>query len=442
MWILFTVVISILALVFWLIYLLRFNVFKRYGLITPIGRLKVFLLYFVSVSAIVLFSYVEPYVETIRANNNFGNDEIVNDINTINLNICQLEYDSLTHDWRRDTTVVVKKRHSSSDGEVVMADTAATVNSSTTTDTVVLQPHPPYPIIDTAELHSKQAKGDSLIKLTDSLYIILTCPDYIFLTEYDVDKFSNAKLFSSADIYKKILQHYRTPDKTFVTTQLMRLITKYSNPNWHTYNYDYENPSYQQRVEKRYSLNPAENGIKNITERKYRWKEPQTGWIIRLFFYFTFVITLLIFIFRHTTTKTFFLSLLAAVLISILTSLFMAFASFSETGFLGIIIFYFFVFLAVSLVSLSGRVRSVVAGICINLFTLLAGFIPLVVVGLYYVEDYYDRYNNYQVRTDKYYEIKQIAFLCAEIAGPVLLLILIPTLIQKLYRNWYALPQE
>src|SRR5215218_2445875 len=52
-WIGFVSLISIVGLVVWIIYLLRFNVFKRYGNIKPIGRLATFLLYFVSTATII-----------------------------------------------------------------------------------------------------------------------------------------------------------------------------------------------------------------------------------------------------------------------------------------------------------------------------------------------------------------------------------------------------
>ena len=70
-WVGFVVVIAILALVIWIIYLLRFNVFKRYGIIKPIGRLTTFLLYFVAAGFIVGYSFIPLIVETLRAQHDY-----------------------------------------------------------------------------------------------------------------------------------------------------------------------------------------------------------------------------------------------------------------------------------------------------------------------------------------------------------------------------------
>ncbi|HUP14398.1 MAG TPA: hypothetical protein VM187_19380, partial [Niastella sp.] len=67
-WIAFVSIISGVALIIWLIYLLRFNVFKKYGNIHPLHGLVTFLLYFIATGILVSFSYVHPIVESVRAN--------------------------------------------------------------------------------------------------------------------------------------------------------------------------------------------------------------------------------------------------------------------------------------------------------------------------------------------------------------------------------------
>src|SRR3954467_529803 len=53
-WVGFVIIIAIIALTVWLIYLLRFNVFKKYGQLHPLYMLATFGLYFISVGTIVL----------------------------------------------------------------------------------------------------------------------------------------------------------------------------------------------------------------------------------------------------------------------------------------------------------------------------------------------------------------------------------------------------
>src|SRR5687767_10586332 len=90
LWIGFVSIISGIGLIVWLIYLLRFNVFKKYGIIHPLYGLITFVLYFIATGIIVLFTYVHPVVESVRANRAFGNEEIVQDMNAMNIKIGQL----------------------------------------------------------------------------------------------------------------------------------------------------------------------------------------------------------------------------------------------------------------------------------------------------------------------------------------------------------------
>ncbi len=65
-WVGFEIIITIIALTVWLIYLLRFNVFKKYGNIKPLHALVTFLLYFISTGIIVVSVFIYPIIECVR----------------------------------------------------------------------------------------------------------------------------------------------------------------------------------------------------------------------------------------------------------------------------------------------------------------------------------------------------------------------------------------
>ena len=150
-----------------MIYLLRFNVFKKYGIIHPLHALVTFLLYFISTGIIVSFGYVHPIAETVRANMAYSTKEIVDDINDINIKIYQLEYDQFQGKWHYDTVELVKKHTA----------VAAPVydNAQTVVDTIaepaqaVLRNEYNYYQYDSTEFSNKINAADSLIKLKDSL---------------------------------------------------------------------------------------------------------------------------------------------------------------------------------------------------------------------------------------------------------------------------------
>jgi hypothetical protein len=457
-WIGFVAIISGLAIIGWMIFLLRFNVFKRYGNITALGRLKTFLLYFVSIAIITLFAYVPLAVESIRANYAYDGNEIVKDINSINTKICQIEYDSLKHRWSEDTVIVVDKK---SDAQV--AYESVKESGVDNPDTLMAIVHPPYQVIDTAELTNKLNSIDSVVKINDTLYVFNECPDYNFLTVNGADNTSSffghgkPQLFTltSIELFNNVIRHYKRPDVAKLKREIAVLAKKYDYNNGYGY-YDTamdrplssldDDLSYEQRRDYRYRIGIIKESMDNIVERKYRWNSSDIDWMFRIFFYISFSLTLLVFVFRHSTVKTFFLSLLTAIILTILSSLTIAFSSYNDhLGFIWLI-FYTVLFAALSCTAFSSKKRSLVSGISINLFILLVTFLPLTIVTYYYElikqPSYTDTYRHNPIYRDIDYDMMYRNILIAEITGFVLLLVLIPTLIHRLYRRWYALPQE
>ncbi|HNN32358.1 MAG TPA: hypothetical protein PKJ70_10760, partial [Chitinophagaceae bacterium] len=106
-WIVFVSIISFISFVIWLIYLLQFNVFKRFGNFTALDSLKQLLLYYTCILCFMTFPFVFSVVEVVRVNSTYNSKELINDINKINLTIAQIEYDSIQHNWNRDTVWLV-----------------------------------------------------------------------------------------------------------------------------------------------------------------------------------------------------------------------------------------------------------------------------------------------------------------------------------------------
>jgi len=436
-WNVFTGMVVFIGFVFWIIYLLRFNVFKRYGNWSAMDGLRDFILYFISIGAMVAACFVPSAVETIRANQQFGNEEIVNDVNELNINACKLEYGLLPLKWKVDTCQVVKRANSTQETREVVV---STVDDSVTTGETIQYVPDRYHYIDTAELRNKLQGADSILKINDSLYVFYECPDYRFVSSYNADEYSVKKLQSSAEIYNSVIKHYQKPDGNKLLKRMQELKTKYAvNSPYGDYYDNTDNASYDVKIKRKYSLEEIGNGIDNVVRKKQAWLE---GWPIylRVFYYITLLLTMLVFIFRHSTTKTFFLSLLTAVLLMIVTGLMMVIGRGDEISVYSFMIFYYIVFAALGLSIFSSTVRRVAQGIGLNLFLFATPFIPLIFVALnrarsygYYTDNEYRMYD--AERTAMYY-------LVAEIAGSVILLILIQPLFKKLYRKWYSAPEE
>ncbi len=433
-WVTFVGLVVFIGFVFWLIFLLRFNVFKRYGNWFVWDGLKSFLLYFISVGAMVALCFIPSAIETLRANQQFGNEEIVKDINELNTTACKLEYDMLPLQWRADTCSVVD----------TLPDNRVYATPEEYDTVVEFAPVNKYKLIDTAELAQRLVDEDSLVKINDTMYVFFECPNYLFGSSYRADDYTKGKVLTSPEIYFAILKSYQKPDKAVLYKRIEALKAKWvvrSRYAYEDYTITYnENDGYETKIKKKYNFGGMNNGIDNVVSKKYQWKNDWQIYL-RFFYYITLVFTLLVFIFRHSTVKTFFLSLLTAVVLAILTALFMV-MSFSneEASLFSFITLYYIVFGILSLTLLGTvNMRKAIQGIGLNLFLFMTPFMPLVFVAI----------NQAMHRRSRYYDADYIAtnsnydlyFLIAEIAGGVLLLILLEPLFKKLYRKWYAAPE-
>ncbi|MDI9364285.1 MAG: hypothetical protein QM541_04990 [Flavobacterium sp.] len=441
-WAMFMTVVCIIAIIGWLLFLLRFNVFKRFGNITAFGRLSTFLLYFISVGTIVAFAFVQPAVETIRANKAYSDAEIINDINTINLNICKLEFDSIPTEWDYDTVVVVAKpseRKLAIDYEDYEASDEATVD---TLHAIMPYVHLPFKEVTREDINEQINRGDSIIKINDSLYQVYDNPNLRVLSLYRAGKHIDTSIFNSMQLYRLAYKQHKNIDTAALKKEVKRLITKYKSPEKRQYTDDYgENPSFTERYSMDYGVDDIGTSINNVCHRKATWDKENLPDLFRLFFYFTFVISLLVFIFRHTSTKAFFLSLLAAFVLLILSTLLSAFID--KRGIPSAIVYlgFFALFAILASVVVRSKKRNIVVGISINLFVMMVAFVPNIALNLYelltYAKPLYaSGLNNNMLEHYKDYR------LYSELLGIVMLIVLIPTYIHWLYRKWFALPQD
>lgn len=431
-WITFTVLVSILGLVFWLIYLLRFNVFKRFGQWKPWDALISFIAYFVIAAGLVFLNFIPPLVQTFRANQQYSDRDVIKDINEININACLLEYDILPMTWEFDTCQVAGK-----------TDQSALVDGERPLPVMVNN----FRVVDSGELQRRLANSDSVVRLRPDLYVFYTSPNYQFIHFYRSRWENSNEILSSAAIYRKYLATKPEINRNQLISRINELKDKWTvfDDRYVSYN-DYnlsDNQSYTERIIKKYDLRRIENGIDTALDKKFRF-DREEGLLWRFLFYPAFFIALLLFVFRNSTVRTFFLTLLSVVLLMIFTGLLMVSIRSGEgTSFLTILILYYLVFGGIALsINSSGR-RSAIQGIGLNLFFLMTPFLPLLLTSYYIQSTRWENY--YPYNNDRRWaggltetELMQIA----EIAGVILMLLAIQFLFRKLYRKWFALPEN
>jgi hypothetical protein len=432
-WMAFVCIISVIALTVWLLYLLRFNVFKKYGNIRPLHALGTFVLYFICTGIIVLFPYVHAAVESMKANAAYGDEELVQDINDINIKVGQLAYHIFQTPWKCDTIFLVKDNNPPEHASSYYRQDYSVDDKG--------RKYVLYDQFDSTAFYNSLSGTDSLVKINETKYIEYKTPPFNFVYTAMVDDHTKTKLLTAFELYKKIYRHPPTlNEEVTIRKELDVLLGKYYYPHGYGYDnvFEHDLDVYFQSVQNEYRLTNVEMSIIEIVSKKYRWGNWQPWQYIRIFYYFTLGITLLIFIFRHSTVRAFFLTLLTGVLLAIITALIFSFANVEEsTGFAWMAVYTILFFLG-SLSAWKNQKRKVVTGIMINLFVLLIPFLPLLFVRW-----------SYELKIPRFHEdppIDYVAwdnyFLLAEIGGAVLLLILLATYIGKVYRRWYSLPED
>ena len=439
-WIGFTIIIAIIALTTWLIYLLRFNVFKKYGNIKPLHALVTFLLYFVSTGIIILSVYIYPAVESVRANMALGDKELMQDINNMNIKLCQLEHTILNKNWKYDTVAASGSLRPVSKPIYKDYDSRYDVEAATEVAPEGTTNAHAYYIVDTVTFKDKLAQADSIVKLNDTLCLIYRTPELQFVSGYTVDEYTNEKFLTSFEIYNKALRQPPTAGELpAIEAEFDQLKNKYNKPDFTYMEQVLPNDAPYDVVRKKYHVNNLNSNIGNLVSKKYSFSKRHLSEKVRVFYYFVLAITLLIFIFRHTTVRTFFLSLLSGLLLTIFTALILSMVRGGDNTFIGWMIVYTLLFFTGSVFTFSLTKRSAVAGIMTNLFVFIVPVLPLLVVDFIYRlkrDQYYREYGSYHPPfMDQY-------FLYAEIGGSVLLLVLLATYIGKVYRRWYSLPEH
>lgn len=431
-WLAIIGLIVFIGFVFWLFFLLRFNVFKRYGNWFAWDGLRQFVLYFISIGSMAAVFMIPSAVQTFQANRQFTSDEIINDVNEINLSVCKLEYTLLPLDWEIDTCQIVD--------EEKYAEVAETTEDINNDDLVGYINSYHHQYIDTASLRYRLEMADSTFKLNDSMYVFYTCPNYQFVNpSFAGIAIAFKKVLSSSDLYHLVIGKPQNEDRTALVNKVKILRTKYAAQNRY-YDYDeadLKNANYPAVIKKKYRLNSVEEGIGNIIYKKYWWII--NGIICgRVFFYTTFCLSLLVFVFRHTTVKTFFLTILTATVIVILTGLLIAIANGREKALLSFPLLYYVLFTIFAVTIPRCKVRKAVQGMALNLFFLITPFVPVIGLGLYIViED--DKYYKNGYPAD--YINPQYYMPFAEIAGTIIFLFLLEPVFRKLYRTWYSAPE-
>lgn len=434
-WAVFVSILSFIAFILWLIYLLQFNVFKRFGIFSASNNLQSFIAYFICIVCFVVYPFIYSIVEVVRVNRAYQSSELISDINKINYNIAWLEYDSLPHNWQNDTVLVVPNLY---DENLIQDDSSQKWITQFK-----------YNVIDTSTFNYRKQDTDSIISLGNNVYVIIDCPQYLTLQVYYTNKEERSKLLSNQSLYQLIFKNYKSPPKDSLQSELKNIYNKYNS----NFSLNYERNSKidelnltdslltRGEIFAKYNLYKLETGLENIFRKKNKWDDESRNDAYRVILYTALILSLFVLVYRNTTIKTFFLSILVGLLLTIISSFFVALFDIESYSVFAFYFFYLVVFMLIAFSVFFQKQRSVVTGIAINIFTLIVAFVPIVVVWFYYERVKFNNINLYYTNNLDYTTM-HLHFFYAEVLTFSLILLLIPTLIYKMYKRWYALPEN
>lgn len=442
---------SFIGLVVWLIYLLRFNVFKRFGIEGKGAGIKNYVSFLSGAFLLLLPALIPWVVNKMHAQARFSTAEMISDVQEID-SLAAIEYfNAIDKGWKFDT--LVRTTDSIKAGHIIYPpESAAEAAAAAAVVEEIETPRPQTTTLVKAttyylakEFNARVTSMDSIKWINDSTVVKYHPPSLTvfngryggYYNDYDDDEWRSMKLYRAAS-------HYQG-DRSAVSGRIRSLVDKYKNP---VNDYDYpgytsDDPnSYYNKVRFKYNYTVSEDGYRNVSRKhEYLGGYSSEVWQ-RYLFYVSVFIASMIWIFRHSTVRAFFLAILTAVVLFIFTIILTFGLDLFEGGPFGIMILYFIIAVVLSLGIFSATKRSLVQGIALNLMTFFLPLMPMIIyatIGIAFNsgDRYYDKEDNngWPWNWEDY-----IPFF--EVGGFVLFLLLMQPLIKKLYRKWYSLPEN
>ncbi len=444
----FTAIVSAIVLIVGLIYLFRFNVFKRFGDGSSFAFVRNFKIHFLSFLILISISTLPIWVERWEAHAAFPDNEMVRDINDFNLAVAVMEREHLRDYEYVDTLIVIESSE------------IANELSTRLIEKDIRNEHKRY--IQPYELERERGSADSTIQLGKDSFHSFHHDRLLILPYNRFYGMENTEALTNMDMFHLVIRNKTTMSLKQAEMRVNEITQKYtgenSHGNYNYYNNDNDEDYYLSRIEtqEKYRLKEIEYSLHNIIRRKNTIRIPNDlDDFLRGIIYSALGAALLLLAFRHSTIKLFFLSIISAVVLAFLSGLIVAALNYREDGAVGMYLFVFAVLMTLAATIPLSTKRSLVKGIALNGSMLGVFPIPVMIVALLKEKAqraYYEMYPDYYVERpwdSSYvqpppfdYEKWNQYMVFAEIGGFILLFGMMYFVFSKLYRSWYAQAEE
>jgi hypothetical protein len=181
----------------------------------------------------------------------------------------------------------------------------------------------------------------------------------------------------------------------------------------------------------KYRLREMSAGMEKIHNRIATPEELSV--LVRVWFYMSLYLSLFFLIFRYMTVRTFLWSLLTAFLLFVFTVITAIITEPGESGIIGILLFYYFISLALAITIFFSKTRHVFSGIGLTLSFFFLHLIPFLIHAYIFSQ-----------LPEGHYLIEQNRGLMffTEFMANTLLIVSCLFFHSALYYRWYSLPEE
>lgn len=436
-WTMSTSVLVIVGIVLWIVYLVRFNAFKSYGTVYPGDRIKTYFFFFLTLLVLSATMWIPPLIETYKTRILYSPSKVTEDMNRMNLLLAKLNKSSAPAEITVDSIFIIDY------STYVPSPSSGAYDWDDSLGAYVKAPI----YVAREELKWTLTPQDSVVWISNDKLLRFTVTDLHFISNYEIEEDASVHPLTNFEIYNAVYKNTSPQDVQKLEREYFAIAENYFAPHADEWNDYWLYSGDMSSVDPKYQVGRVNAGIRNICERLYRYDEEVLVISFHVMYYIGMFLGLCLFIFRHSTMRTFFLSILTAVLLAILTGIFAAFLDFDEEGVLITALVYFVFFMIFSLATIQAKVRSVFTGIALNLAVLCTPFIPLLSVLLYYRFHQFDYMDGvyYDYSTDLYqqhHDTEILHYQISEIFGFIILLVMIETVYKWMYRKWYAAPEE
>lgn len=410
-WSSFLILCSIISIIIYLIFLLRFNHFKQFGILKWTDFSYQFLLYLITLGSIIAWPFMPLLGSHFAVSIRFDESDMEADVREAYFLANQIEYTKSTAPYKMvDIRIGYSSEQTDNINHIVLVESESEIEKNI---------------------------YERLEKTSDSTFVgyervNLTCSGNVYGV-WNISDFSD-------ELYESLPEH--KVDIEQKKQRLNEIFDKYiSNYNGSIYTAEDEdqayiyNNEYETSACARYKLYDLNNSVNNISYSMI--SESDSREISRVWFYFSLFASILLIIFRYMTPRTFLWTILFTFLLFVFTVIMAAVGGVREGGILSLMLFYYIVFFGVSISIFFSKSRNVFQGIALNLSYFCLFLVPLVCVAVYF-KSHYDYYDMYYWD----YASRGFAYLWAEIIGVSLVVISSLFFHSRLFYKWYSLPEE